>query len=348
MAEATEAPQGRLSAPRVSGLAGAPTAAEIPQAPLRTAWRERLIVGALNVVAGPPGAGKSSLTALMAAELSRQGRTVILSNCEDDPGTITVPRLAAAGAILERVHVIAPDDAPVFPRELEALEHVVKQVGIHAVFLDPIGAHFRPERLAHDRATLRRLAAVARLANCAIVAVRHTTKMGEVGGPNSGLLGTARAVYMYGFDPDDEDRRALSCVKINGVSQPATLLFEHEVAELTVGDAVIEAGRLRKVRQSNVVASRRRGRRDAERDAACHAWLIEYLSAGPECAGASKDVQAAGRAEGYSQATLSRAKVALQVEHERVGGYGADGHWTWRLPDDHPLRAGASDLEASG
>jgi hypothetical protein len=72
--------------------------------------------------------------------------------------------------------------------------------------------------------------------NCAIVAVHHTTKAGEVGGPNSGLRGTARAVYVYGFDPDDEDRRALSVDKINGVAEPPAILFEQEVVEYSVGD----------------------------------------------------------------------------------------------------------------
>jgi hypothetical protein len=156
-------------------------AAEIEQAALRLLWRDRLIIGAINLIAGQPGAGKSSLTALMAAEVSRKG-TVILSNCEDDPSSVTVPRLAAAGAILERVHVIPPDDAPAFPRELEGLEHVVRETGTKLVVIDPIGAHFSPERLAHDRTSLRRLAAVARRAQCAVVAVHHTTKMGEVGG----------------------------------------------------------------------------------------------------------------------------------------------------------------------
>jgi KaiC/GvpD/RAD55 family RecA-like ATPase len=327
---------------------GTMPAASIPQAALRTIWRDRLIVGTLNLIAGHPGAGKSSLTALIAAELSRQGKTIILSNCEDDPGSVTVPRLAVAGAILERVHVIPPEDAPLFPRELDALEHVVKATGTKLVVLDPIGAHFKPERLAHDRPTLRQLARVARSAGCAIVAVHHTTKMGEVGGPNSGLLGTARAVYVYGYDPDDEDRRALSCEKINGVSAPPTVLFEHEVVEYDVGDLSIEAGRLRKVRQSNVRAARRRGRRDPERDAACHAWLTEFLAGGEDCARASTEVKAAGHAEGYPQATLQRAKVQLQVEHVRLGGYGADGHWTWRLPDEHPLRNPAIAEEPTG
>lgn len=318
---------------------GAQTADRIDQAPLRTIWRDRLIVGALNLIAGQPGSGKSSLTALMAAELSRQGHTVVISNCEDDPGSVTVPRLQVAGAILERIHIIPPEDAPLFPKELGALAHVVKQTGLKAVILDPIGAHFRPERLAHDRPSLRRLANVAREAQCAVVAVHHTTKAGEVGGPNSGLLGTARAVYVYGYDPDDEDRRALSCEKINGVAQPPTLLFEHEVAEYNLGSQIVEAGRLRKIRQSNVKAQRKRGRRDPERDAACHAWLSELLAGGDDCAVASRDIEQFGAAEGFAQATLQRAKVELQVEHARVGGYGAAGHWVWRLPDDHPLRA---------
>lgn len=168
------------------------------------------------------------------------------------------------------------------------------------------------------------------------------------GRPCCGLLGTARAVYVYGYDPDDEDRRALSCEKINGVAAPPTLLFEHEVVEYSIGNSLIEAGKLRKIRQSTVRATRRRGRRDPERDAACHAWLSEFLAAGEDCVRASTEVKVAGHAEGYAQATLQRAKVQLQVEHYRVGGYGADGHWTWRLPDEHPLRTGALDAEAEG
>lgn len=322
---------------------GATAAAKIPQSALMTLWRDRFIIGTLNLVAGPPGAGKSSLTALVAAELTRQGRTVIMSNCEDDPGSVTVPRLAAAGAILERVHVIPPDGAPLFPAELEGLEEVLNATRTKCLILDPIGAHFKPERLAHDRPTLRRLAGVARRTGCAIICVHHTTKLGEIGGPNSGLLGTCRSAYVYGFDPDDEDRRALSCEKINGVDQPATMLFEHEVIEVDVDGGTISAGVLRKVRESTNRASRRRGRRDPERDAACFAWLTEFLAAGQDCGQPSNQVREQGRANGYAQATLQRAKIRLEVEHYRVGGYGAAGHWTWRLPEEHPARQPAPE-----
>jgi hypothetical protein len=44
------------------------------------------------------------------------------------------------------------------------------------------------------------------------------------------------------------------------------------------------------------------------------------------------------RSAGFGWATLRRAKVTLEVEHRRTAGFGADGHWLWRLPDEHPLR----------
>lgn len=317
-------------------------ASGIPQIAMRTIWHNRLIVGSLNLLAGEPGAGKSSLTAMIAADMTRRGATVILSNCEDDPGSVTVPRLAVAGAILERVHVIPPEDAPLFPRELDALGHVVKATGTRLVILDPIGAHFRPERLAHDRPTLRQMSAVAREAQCAILAVHHTTKLGTVGGPNSGLLGTARAVYLYGYDPDDEDRRAMSCVKINGADQPPAIILEHETVEHQAGAVTMEAGRLRRIRESNAKASRSRGRRNADRDAACFEWLSTFLASGEDLARPSTEVRAEGRVQGFGWATLQRAKVTLEVEHRRTSGFGADGHWLWRLPDEHPLRDAAA------
>jgi putative DNA primase/helicase len=321
----------------VTSLGSLP-ASDVRQTALRTIWHNRLIVGALNLMAGEPGAGKSSLTAMIAADMSRRGSTVIVSNSEDDPGSVTVPRLAAAGAILERVHVIPPEDAPLFPRELDALEYVIKATGTKLVVLDPIGAHFRPERLAHDRPTLRQMAKVAREAQCAILAIHHTTKIGTVGGPNSGLIGTARAVYVYGYDPDDEDRRALSCVKINGTDSPPAMILEHETVEHQFGSTVIEAGRLRRIRESNSKASRHRGKRNADRDAACFKWLSEFLAAGADCSRPSIEVRAEGRSAGFGWATLQRAKVTLEVEHRRTAGFGADGHWLWRLPDEHPLR----------
>lgn len=326
---------------------GAVSAATVPVKPLIRIWNERFIVGTLNLVAGEPGTGKSSLTAEIAGDLSRKGLVGIISNAEDDASSVTIPRLLAADAILERIHVIPLDDTPLFPDEFEGLEHVIREAGIHYVILDPISAHFNPERLIYNRPFLRRLASVARATNCMILGVHHTTKSGLVAGPNSGLLGSCRAVYVYGFDPDDEDRRALTCHKINGAEAPATMIMEHETVEVESGadGGFVEAGRLRLVRQSNTRASRTRARRNPERDAACAKWLTDFLVDCEDCKCASNVIKEAARVEGYSQETLRRAKISLEVEHVREG-WGGEGAWYWRLSDEHPARKPESDPEA--
>lgn len=318
------------------------SAADVAAQPMRMLWRDRIPAATLSVIAGAPGLGKSSLVAFMVAELSRRGKTVLVSNAEDDIASVTRPRLDAAGAILERVQLVPPDAAVLLPRELASLADWIRATGAACLILDPIAAHFKPERLVHDRPALRKLAHLARTTGCAIVGIHHTTKMGDVGGPNAGLHGTARAVYLYGYDPDDEDRRALSCVKINGFDAPPALIFEHETVEYTAGRKVIEAGRLRKVRESNSKASRSRGRRHEERDAEAHAWLSEYLAEADDCARQANDVRGEGTARGFSWETLRRAKVALEVEHIKRG-FGANGFWLWRLPDEHPLRQPAEE-----
>lgn len=311
----------------------------IPPVALRTIWRERFILGTLNVIAGEPGSGKSSLIAYIAAELSRAGSRGILSNVEDDPATVTIPRLIAAGAILERLHVIHPDEQPYFPAEYDGLEEVLRRTNIRYVVLDPIGAHFQPERLVQDRPKLRALAGVARRTGSCIIGVHHTTKAGQVGGPNSGILGTARAVYVYGFDPEDEDRRAFSCEKINGAPPRPTILFEHEEVDVLLPDGTsASTGVLKRVRESTRRAQRRRGRRQPERDASCVAWLTGYLASGEDFGRHSQEIRDQARSEGFPQATLDRAKVALQAESHRRGGYGKDGAWYWILPEDHPAR----------
>jgi putative DNA primase/helicase len=310
-------------------------------------WRSRIPAAALSVIAGKPGLGKSTLAMTIAAELSVRGLSVILSNLEDDASAVMRPRLDVAGADLDNVHLIPPTAAPLLPRDLPALAHLIKELRASCLIIDPVAAHFRPERRVHDRAVLSELMLIARETRCAIVAVHHTTKMsvdgtaiGAIGGPSGGLAGAARAAYLYGYDPDDQDRRALACVKINGVDEPPALLLSHETVDYKAGDQLIEAGLLRIVEEANVVAKDvlRPGRRRRNRDAECAEWLCLFLSAGEDCKRQVQEVRREGTAANFAWATLRRAATELKIERERVG-WGGDGFWLWRLPESNPLRA---------
>lgn len=329
------------------------TAADVAPRVLPMIWRERIPAAALSVIAGKPGLGKSTLTSTIAAELSIRGMHVLISNLEDDLGAVIRPRLDVAGADLERVHLVPPPLAPVLPHDIEKLRALIESVQASICFLDPFEAHFTVARRAHDRPTLRDLVQLGRDTRCAIVAVHHTVKvatdgtaLGAIGGPSGGLAGTARAVYVYGYDPEDEDRRALACAKINGVDEPATLIIEHETVDYWTSyggghqGLDLEAGKLRIVEEVSVDTRTvlTKGRRRADRDADCAEWLSQFLGHGEDCARRSTEIRAEGSQIGFGWATIRRAGIKMKTQKIRQGGYGAEGWWAWRLPDEHPLR----------
>jgi putative DNA primase/helicase len=257
-----------------------------------------------------------------------------MSNTEDDPEQVVVPRLRSLDADPARVQLVQFQHTPSFPKDFEKLAAWIKGVGAKIVFLDPIAAHFTPERYVHDRGVLRELVQIAQVCECAIVGVHHFTKTGTVGGPNGGLVGTARAVYRYGFDPRDEDQRVMSCVKINvtplGATHPAGLVFAFEpvIFPEKRGRKVV-LGRMRVIGRANVQARRAPGHRDKEQEAEAHAFLSELLALAPDCELPLVKVVECGAGQGFSWGALNRAATVLGIEHENS---------TWRLPDEHPLR----------
>jgi DNA-binding MarR family transcriptional regulator len=324
-------------------------ASEIIPVKLRMLWRDRLPVGQVSVIAGKQGMGKSTLSVTIAAELSSAGLTVIMSNQEDDPAAVIRPRLDVAGANLDLVHIIPMERTPILPRDFDLLADLVRITEASCLLLDPVAGHYPSQARMHSRPEVSRLMRLARERQCAIVALHHTTKsmsldaQGLIGGPSGGLSGAARAVYLYGYDQADQDRRALACVKVNGFETPPTLVVAHEVTEYSSNGHLLEAAYLRFVEESNSTATSvmRRGQVHYQRDAECHEWLCELLVEGGFQLPLS-EIREEGRKVGFGSSTLSRIFTELHLERGQIT-VGDDGFTVWRLPDDHPLRMMESD-----
>src|SRR5262249_54182930 len=82
-------------------------------------WPNRFAVGKLGIIAGLPDEGKGQVFCDIAARITSKTKknwpcnegvapdgNIILLTAEDDPSDTVVPRLAAAGADLSRIHIV--------------------------------------------------------------------------------------------------------------------------------------------------------------------------------------------------------------------------------------------------
>src|SRR5579871_2224391 len=172
------------------------SAAEISPEAVQWLWPGWLARGKLHVIAGAPGAGKTTITLSLAATVTRggawpdgsrcprPGRVVIWSG-EDDPADTLVPRLIATGVDLSRVSFV--DNVyqhgkrhPFDPAtDIEPLSEAINRAGgTDLLIVDPIVSAIAGD--SHKNTEVRRalqpLADIARGLGTALLGVTHFSK----------------------------------------------------------------------------------------------------------------------------------------------------------------------------
>lgn len=210
-------------------------------------WPGYLPTGKMVIVEGDPGDGKSVMTCDLAARFSTGSPlpdgskspdgpiNVAMISAEDDPEDTIVPRLRVAGSDLRRVHLITEGTIPTMPfdlrRDQPALEAFVTANKVRLLVIDPLMAFMPADTNAYSDHEVRRalhpLTKMAMRTGCTLVVVRHLTKGRTkaitAGGGSIAFIGAARVGFLVGPHPEDETKRALSCVKINVAAKPSTL-----------------------------------------------------------------------------------------------------------------------------
>jgi len=332
---------------------------QVPARSVRWLWQPFVPLGKVTLLAGPPGLGKSLLTALLAALVST-GRSdgalrgvaadVLLASAEDDPHDTIKPRLLAVGADLDRVHLLdlretlpsgeAVEALVQLPQDVAAIAAKVRETGAQLVVLDPVVAYLDAERSAYReqdvREALAPLKAMAEETGCAVLAVMHLNKaegadpLRRIG--NSGAFtALARSVLLLGSDPEqnaeDSGRRVLSVVKGNVGWQAAHALAVERVAVAGAAGEDVETAAMRLLGASRVSAEDLlEAPEDRSALGAAMAWLRDLLTDGTLPA---KTVLDAAKAEGHAQKTVHRAKRRIGVSSRKHGGQG--GAWMWEL-----------------
>lgn len=221
-------------------------------------WPGRIPEGKLVLLAGPPGLGKSQLTAFISAVVSNGGTwpcgegstlpgDVIFMSAEDGIRDTIVPRLMAAGADTSRVHIVAAATKPdgtgrktfSLKTDVDLLEAKAKEIGsVRLIIVDPISAYMGGadgNGNVETREVLEPLAEMADRLRIAVVAVTHLNK-GGAGGQSAlnrfagsiAFVAAARAAFAVIEDSEDDGRRLLLQAKNNLGAKRNGLAFRLE------------------------------------------------------------------------------------------------------------------------
>lgn len=333
------------------------SAASIKPVAIRWLWPGWLAKGKLHILAGAGGTGKTTLLLGLIATITAGGRWPDGSHCsepgnaliwssEDDPADTLVPRLAAAGADLNRVHIIqgrtnAQGDADPFDpaNDIALLRETAQKIGgVSLLMLDPIVSAVKGDmHKANDvRRALQGVVDFAEQNLCAVVGISHFAKGGAGTSPADRVIGSqafsalARTV-LVAAKQEDSDQRVLARAKSNigtdegGVSyiiEPCDIGDGIEATRVQWG-GVIE-GSAREI-LGDVEATDDERLDDSDDPAEA---LRRILSAGPLT---GKDAKQLMTGNGYTQKQIRNARERLSVVTARTG-FGSDTVVSWSLP----------------
>jgi hypothetical protein len=332
-------------------------ATDVKSEVVRWAWQDRLPLGALSLLAGQPGLGKSTATSYLAAQLSRgelEGSLygdpcdVLLVTLEDHIAAVVRPRLEAAGANLDRVHFLGveeegQDGLITLPDDLPAIEEAAQRLNARLLVIDPIVATLSKSTDAHKDQSVRRalapLASYAERAGIAVCAVMHLNKgeadnlLNRVSG-SVGFGGAARAVLGFMRDPDDADAdagydRLLLPVKSNWGQYPKTLRCRVESASIETTDGPSSQSLLRVIGESDITQADLSGNTEPGEGDEADEFLDEQLGDGewhPR-----REIKTAADAQKLAWKTVERAAKNKAVERERKSEFHAQSEWRLAL-----------------
>ena len=336
----------------------------------RWVWEQRIPVGGTTLMAGREGLGKTMLACWLASRLTRgelpgewHGKpgTVVYIGHEDDRSTVLVPRLAAAGADLDRFMFVDIPSGGTFSTSVDT-DDLVKAAtaGGHDVALiviDPLDSHLGSvdsHKKSEVQSSVARLADAAQTLRCGALGLGHLNKgattdvLSRVVG-SVGFTTAVRSVLAVGERPDNPAERVCVLGKANMTdkasvpaiafkAQPTTL--DHPDGGLQIATACVEILEEIDGLDPNSILTGPQDREERSELDSAKEWLADVLELGPA---AKKDLARWAREEGISERTLKRAGADLDVAIQRDEN--ARGRpSTWALRDYGPSITGQTPL----
>ncbi len=325
-------------------------------------WRSSVPLGMITMFAGDPKLGKSLVTLAMASALSR-GRALpessvpsrpastIVMSAEDDPARAIVPRLASAGADLNKIHiidsVILANGAKAVPSlrvDIDAICAAAARLGdCRLIVIDPVSAFLKgvdDNRNAALRGVLSPLKDLAERLGAAVVLISHLTKAPLANSRHRVLgsiayVGACRANFLFVRDPRDADGRRVLMFDNGGNAAPIAPPLSYTIKDHSGRNAHVlwsDEPVATTLDEALVAGARGFARPDDLELSDCEQWLAEVLAPGRM---AATDVRRAGHEAGFAWRTVHRARQRVGVAARREG-FGAGSKVYWQLRHASP------------
>jgi len=292
--------------------------------------------GALTMLDGHPGQGKSMITTHLAGAITRgerfaeryrvsKGRVLFMAP-EDDADRVLRPRLEMQGADLKKVRFMAhPHRLDEYGRSL--LRKEVIDYPPELVVIDPLPPFMAEDtntyRATEVRGFMQPLALLAREMDIAILLVRHLRKGGsafaiEAGQGSMDFIAAVRSGLIVFSHPADQNTKVLAHGKANWSAPGPSLTFEVKAGP---GQPVPTIKWLAELDESADQLLQAADKQKAEEVAAER--IAELLASGPMPA---RDALDRLTRDGFSERTIDRAKLLADVK----SGRGPGAKWSLR------------------
>lgn len=333
-------------------------ASEVEVEYARWLWQGYIPAGKITILGGDPGMGKSTIALDLLSRISRGKklptgeRTVtgnsIIASAEDAANDTIIPRLIAADADIQRIHIIRDVEIDgstyylSFPRDVQRMEEHIVKTRARILMIDPLNAFLERGVDSHKdsdvRSILMPFEAIAEKTKCAVLIVAHRNKKEDAStlyriGGSIGFTGAARSVLQVDTTP--KNQRVLFSSKANLSTRPKSLMYETKSwegtrqAEEWKGEEKVSSSRIKWRGFVDFDPQKRAPASNYEQtEADTIEWLRDMLK---DSELPLDEIRKEARSSGMSAGQpLMSAKTALRIKPEKK----RDGKWYWGLPKE--------------
>lgn len=312
-------------------------------------WKPRIARGAVTLIAGNPGVGKSTIAVDLAARITTGAGfpdkspcpigSVLLLTAEDDHKRIVARRLEEAGANRHKIQYVEYPNLSNLDKQIPDVESCLKaRSDFVMMVIDPIslyvGDRINPHHQSDVAQLYARIGELAEKYNIAALIIAHLNKstsqdtaLFRVSG-SIGNVSYARAVFMVQRDPSDPDKRLRYFSQAKNSYGPDNETF-HWWFSGDEDSPRIEWDSTPLILTADEVLAMQSGGKESSSLDNAEAWLREILADGPVPV---KQLEAWATRDGISWRTVERAKKSLGVRTKKDGLK----QWLWYLDENQP------------